>query len=354
MESLKDLEPYVDDAVAAFLSKLSKLQEQPINMALWAQLFAFDVVGEVTFSKRFGFMDAGQDDGSFAQIDNALRSAAWVGQVPWLYWLHDWISPYIGNRLGITARHGSLRSFAAKEVDARKTRGSDHRDILEKLFEVHRDKPEEMNDMAVLSMATSNVFAGSDTTAISIGSVLYHLCCNRQAKDKLMEEIVATQKDGQIGKTVAMDVARAMPYLQACLYEALRLFPAVGMTLPRVTPPEGIEIDGRFIPGGTVVGANPWVVHQDKDVFGEDVTAFRPERWIESDSSEMHRFFFAFGAGARVCLGKNLGWLEMSKLIPLLLLNFDIELADPRVALGEKAWWFVKQEGLIMKVRART
>ena len=36
-----------------------------------------DVIGEVTFSKRFGFMDAGKDDGSFASIEAALRSAAW-------------------------------------------------------------------------------------------------------------------------------------------------------------------------------------------------------------------------------------------------------------------------------------
>ena len=39
-----------------------------------------------------------------------------------------------------------------------------------------------------------------------------------------------------------------MPYLQACMYEALRCHPAVGMSLPRVTPSGGIEIDNRIIP----------------------------------------------------------------------------------------------------------
>jgi len=36
----------------------------------------------VSFSKRFGFMDAGGDDGSFSQIEMALKSASWLGQVP--------------------------------------------------------------------------------------------------------------------------------------------------------------------------------------------------------------------------------------------------------------------------------
>lgn len=43
-------------------------------MGLFVQLFAFDVIGEVTVSKRFGFMDAGSDNGFFAQIESILHS----------------------------------------------------------------------------------------------------------------------------------------------------------------------------------------------------------------------------------------------------------------------------------------
>lgn len=262
-----------------------------------------DVIGEVTFSKRFGFMDVGQDDGSFATIEGALQSGAWIGQVPSLYWIHDFLVPVLGNHLGIQARHGSLRKFAAQEVGNRRDRGSDHQDLLYKLVEIQKAKPHEMNDMAVLSMATSNIFAGSDTIAISIRSIIYYLLKNPEYKRKLVEELDAKKRQGNLSIPITLEQTKHMPYLQACMYEALRCHPAVGMSLPRVTPAGGIEIDNRFIPEGvrnndisreivltfvqTIIGVNPWVVHRDTQVFGEDVEAFRPDRWLKDVTGDM-------------------------------------------------------------------
>ncbi|KAF6802045.1 cytochrome P450 oxidoreductase [Colletotrichum sojae] len=353
MSSLKELEPYVDSAIHFFLNKMDSMVGRTVDMGKWVQLYAFDVIGEVTFSKRFGFMDAGADDGSFQQIEDALHSAAWVGQVPWLYWLHDYLSPVIGNRLGIGSRHGSLRQFAAREVAARTERGSDRRDILGKILDVHRAKPEQIDMSDVVSMATSNIFAGSDTTAISIRAVVYHILKNPEAKRRLVEEIDDRWRRGLLSNPVTVSESENMPYLQASMYEGLRLHPAVGMTLPRVVPKGGYEISGRHIPGGSVVGVNPWVVHRSKDVYGQDVHTFRPERWLKQDNGDMHRFFFAFGSGARMCLGKNISWMEMAKLIPTLFLHFELELADPKAPLGEKCHWFVMQKGLNVKLRRR-
>ena len=296
-------------------------------------------MGGLTFSKRFGFLEAGADDGSFRTIEGALRSAAWVGQMPWIYWLNDYLTPIFGNRLGIAARHGSIRKFAAKQVDSRKEKSQEqYQDLLSRLFEVNQEKPKEMNDNAVLSMATSNVFAGSDTTAISLRSIIYYLLKNPECKKKFIAEVDERKRAGKLSDPVKLEEANEMPYLQACMYEGLRLHPAVGMSLPRVAPAEGIEIDGKFLPAGTVVGVNPWVVHRDQEVFGEDVETFRPERWLERDRADMDRFFFAFGSGARVCLGRNISWMEMSKLVPTLFGKFDLQLANPDASWKETCW----------------
>lgn len=254
--------------------------------------------------------------------------------MPWIYWLNEFLTPVFGNRLGIAARHGKIRQFAAEQVEQRRVKmgGSD---LLADLYKVHEQKPEEMNEIAVLSMATSNIFAGSDTTAISLRAIIYHLLKNPKTKKRLVDEIDDRIRDGKLSDPAKLEEANEMPYLQACMYEALRLHPAVGMSLPRVVPEGGIEIDGHYLPKGTIVGANPWVVHRDQSIFGEDVEAFRPERWQEGDRSDMDRFFFAFGSGARMCLGRNISWMEMSKLIPTLFQKFDLELADQEATWKE-------------------
>lgn len=268
MDSLKDLEPYVEDAVSHFMDKMEEFQGRSIDLGEWLQLFAFgtscsssceqctkkykniDVIGEVTFSCRFGFMDAHQDDGIFSQIKNVLKSGTWLGQVPWIYWIHDFMMPLIGNYLGVNVRHGSMRDYTVHEVEKRKDRGSDHPDILGKLFKVQKEKPSDFSVADVTSMAASNINAGSDTTAISLRAIVYYLLRNPEYKRKLLDEIDLMTRDGTISSIVTLEQSKNMSYLQAVMYEALRLHPAVGMNLPRVTPAGGIVIDKHFIPEG--------------------------------------------------------------------------------------------------------
>jgi hypothetical protein len=94
--------------------------------------------------------------------------------------------------------------------------------------------------------------AGGDTTAISLGAVIYHPLRNPERLKRILE-IDTLRKENKISSTVALGRSKGMPYLQAVIQEALRCHPAVGMGLPRVTPPTGIEIGGRFIPQGVSI-----------------------------------------------------------------------------------------------------
>jgi cytochrome P450 len=60
-----------------------------------------------------------------------------------------------------------------------------------------------------------------------------------------------------------------------------------------------------------------------------------------------------FGTGSRTCLGKNISLLEMSKLVPQILRQFNVKLADPAAEWHLADYWFVKQTGLICRVRDR-
>lgn len=83
MSTLVQVEPYIDSTTRAFLEQMkSKMSGEPeilINSSTWLEWYAFDVIGELTFSKRLGFLDRGEDvKGIIASIDKMLDYAAVV------------------------------------------------------------------------------------------------------------------------------------------------------------------------------------------------------------------------------------------------------------------------------------
>lgn len=99
--------------------------------------------------------------------------------------------------------------------------------------------------------------------------------------------------------------------------EVLRLDPSGPSLFPRVAPKGGLNLNGLYIPEGTAVSAVSWVINRNKEVYGEDAEEFRPERWMKSEerARELDNYSFTFGYGARVCLGKNLGLMELNKAV---------------------------------------
>lgn len=234
-------------------------------------------------------MDTEHDDGSLKSVESTLASASWLGHVPFIFWAHDYLKPYIGNWLGVTNRTGSLMQRALAEVEERKTRGTDRNDFLEKFFRLQREG-KGVDDTAVISMAAANITAGSDTTAISLRSIIYHLLKNPQHMATLRQEIDQAAKENRLSDPVTMAEAEKLPFLQACILEGLRIHPAVGGLLPRKVPKGGAVIAGVFMPEGHIVGSTAWVVNRIKSVYGQDAGEFNPQRWIDGDKADMRKF----------------------------------------------------------------
>ena len=125
-------------------------------------------------------------------------------------------------------------------------------------------------------------------------------------------------------------IARQLPYLHSCIQETFRLHPAFGFNYERVVPAGGATISGRSVQEGVVVGLNPWVVHRNISIFGDDVDQYQPERWLnasEEKLKDMNRTLLQFGAGNHICLGRNISLLEIYKLVPSLMRSFRVRCA---------------------------
>ena len=78
--------------------------------------------------------------------------------------------------------------------------------------------------------------------------------------------------------------------------EAMRLSPTNNLPLERFVPAEGLDVAGHHLPAGTNVGMSAQIVHRNRDIYGADADAFRPERWLEPDAAalrQMQQHFFA-------------------------------------------------------------
>jgi cytochrome P450 len=313
-----------------------------------------DVVGQITFSHTFGLVDEGRAPNVFADIHATTKSLSWVGQLPWVYRYHErLVKPYIGDLLASGKRNGSLRNFTAQLVKARIAQGGDPSDMMAKFEAISKSKPDQFDGSDVLSACATNVVAGSDTTAISMRAVVYYVLKNPACQKRLVEEVDEHYAEQESG-ILSFDMANNMPFLQAVIYEAMRLHPVIAQMLPRVVPDGGMQCEGfGRIPAGTFIGTSPYALSRSTEVFGEDATSFRPERWMGPAKGELKRFWFPFGAGSRTCLGNNLAWMEMVKVLAGLFRTFDLRLADPLAEWELTSFVFLLQSNLDVVLTVR-
>lgn len=156
------------------------------------------------------------------------------------------------------------------------------RDMLQRLLEVSEKDDSKISLSEIIALTTTNLIAGSDSTAIGLRAILYFLCRHADVYAKLQKEVDDAFNSGAISSPVRYSEGAKLEYLNAVVTEALRAHAATGFVLEREVPEGGVTISGTFIPAGTIVGINSWVMHANKQVYGEDAEEFRPERWFDS------------------------------------------------------------------------
>ncbi|TID14180.1 pisatin demethylase [Venturia nashicola] len=349
---LVQLEPFVDHCVSLLKKRFFEFSESQeyIDIGHWMQLFSLDAIGEISFGERFGCIETGKDPGNIiAVLESFLIYAGRVGVYPKL---HPFLFRAKALLFPSTKNLSYVHDFGVAVVEARLDKvlsddGISAMDTVSKLLAAHQANPERVTKDDVFASGFTNIVAGSDTTSISLAAVIYQLWRHPRVLERLRGELKG------VSDPITYAEAMRIPYLEAVIKEALRVHPAAGLPIQRIVPKDGRAIAGRFFPAGTIVGINAWAAHSNRQVFGEDADVFNPDRWLGDPEIVKKRdaYFMTFGAGSRTCIGKHITHLEMIKLIPELVTNFDFE---PETTEDWKTInvWFIKPIGWRCRIKA--
>lgn len=184
-------------------------------------------------------------------------------------------------------------------IDQRRSRSKDN-EPREDLLSMLLAAGVEMSDEQIRDEMLTFLFAGHETTALTLGYVLDLLTRNREAERRLHEELDEIRDEPTIE-----DVA-VFEYAEAIVRETLRLYPPAHEI--RREPATDVTIAGYEIPAGALLVLPTWVLQRDER-FWERPDAFRPERWLENTDRPDYAYF-PFGGGPRRCIGQQFAMTE--------------------------------------------
>ncbi|KAH9608233.1 hypothetical protein KSS87_015046 [Heliosperma pusillum] len=186
-------------------------------------------------------------------------------------------------------------------------------------------------------MVISFLMAGRDTTAAAMTWLFWLTSSNyTSARESIRAELSTIKSSGQLGYEV---VKRDMGYLQACLCETLRLYPPVAWDSKHAANDDVLP-DGTRVKKGERVTYFPYGMGRMEKIWGSDWSRFDPDRWFEKarkdddDDDDNSRgvlkmvnpyVFPVFQAGPRVCLGKEMAFIQMKYVVASVISLFDFE-----------------------------
>ncbi|XP_028769496.1 cytochrome P450 81E8-like [Neltuma alba] len=187
--------------------------------------------------------------------------------------------------------------------------------MIDHLLSLQESQPEYYTDQIIKGLILVMVFAGTDTSSVTLEWAMSSLLNNPHVLEKAKKEI-----DTHIGQERLIDEPEIskLPYLQNIVSETLRLHPALPLLIAHEASND-CTISGYNVPRGTIVLINAWANHRDPQLWS-DPTSFKPERFEKEGEANK---LITFGLGRRACPGESLAQRTVSLTLGLLIQCFE-------------------------------
>ncbi|KAG9446155.1 hypothetical protein H6P81_012283 [Aristolochia fimbriata] len=289
--------------------------------------FAFDVVCHVSLGTEY------PEGSEFARaFDVASAISAGRGRAPVFAVWKAKRALRVGSekklKEAIDVIHGSvtelIRSRKKEECITRK------KDLLSKLISMS-----DMDEELIRDMIISFVMAGRDTTSSAMTWLFWLLSCNKDVENELVQEIESKiGSSSSSSSSIKYENVKEMSLLKACLCESMRLYPPVAWDSKHAAAADVLP-DGTRVRKGDRVTYFPYGMGRLESLWGMDCGEFKPRRWIVDDGVGGGVLVVSpykypvFQGGPRVCLGKEMAFIQMKYVVASILRRFELVPANP-------------------------
>ncbi|KAI8624584.1 cytochrome P450 [Xylariaceae sp. FL1651] len=324
--NIKKMEPLMDTLIEQWIKKLDLLFAQTgekFDFAPWSVYLAYDIIGDIGFGGPFGFVSQAKDVEGLIQgfHDGSVPFGLMARLYPFTNLIKKTFlgkyliaSPEQDNGVGVLMRfRDKLLAKRLDDIEKKNLRG--RVDLLQTYLEARDEKGEALSIDYIKVEMVLVLLAGAVTTGSASQALMREIMGKPSVYKRMMEELDSATREGKLSSMPQYEeVVAYCPYFVACVRESLRLNPPVSSIFPRLAPKGGLELFGKHVPEGLEVTGNSRVVNRDPNIYGADAEEFKPERWLDAEKArEYNKYSLTFGFGPRVCLGREIVYMELYK-----------------------------------------
>ncbi|KAL6128694.1 hypothetical protein ACLB2K_072049 [Fragaria x ananassa] len=346
--------------------KAAELKGEPVDLQDLLLRLTFDNICGLAFGKDPQTCAAGFPDNSFASaFDRATEASLQRFILPEVLWkVKKWLG--LGMEVTLSRSLVHIDEYLSNVIATRKLElqsqqkdGNPHDDLLSRFMK----KKESYSDTFLQHVALNFILAGRDTSSVALSWFFWLVTLNPIVEEKILREICTLLIETR-GEDVASWLEESLEfeeidrliYLKAALSESLRLYPSVPQDSKHVVRDDVLP-DGTFVPAGSSVTYSIYATGRMKSSWGDDCLEYRPERWLSSDGKRfiMHDSskYVAFNAGPRICLGKDLAYLQMKSVAASVLLRHRLTVVPGHKVEQKMSLTLFMKYGLMVNVHQR-
>ncbi|GAB2224485.1 hypothetical protein Drorol1_Dr00005246 [Drosera rotundifolia] len=205
-------------------------------------------------------------------------------------------------------------------------------DILD-LFMGEKGRTNQWSDKFLRDTILNLIVAGQDTTGTTLSWLFWLISTNPEVESKIEEEVktIAASKKKEFQRSnIEMEDLSKMVYLHSAMCEALRLYPPVPINHKAPVAEDELPSGIKVYPNEKILFP-AYAMGRTKSIWGEDCMEFKPTRWITEQGklkNELSHKFFSFGAGPRMCLGKEMAMVQVKAVVASLIGKYMFQVVE--------------------------